>query len=82
MRATVVKDYDFARKEFAKWKDLLYQAQLSLPNFSLIERGDAYKDNPIEENENLLLATTDNFLRLFLLLAGELSPLYLLALEE
>ena len=69
MREKIQWNYDFARKEFAKVKDLLYNAQLNLINFSSIERGDAYKDNLIEENENLILATNDNFIRLFLLLA-------------
>ena len=42
MRNAVVKDYDFARKEFSKRKDQLYDAKMNLVQFNLIERGDAY----------------------------------------
>lgn len=48
----------------------------------MIDRGDAYKDSSIDENENMILAFNDNFLKLFLLLATELEPIYLQALDE
>ena len=43
----------------------------------MIDRGDAYKDSSIDENVNLILAFNDNFLKLFILLAEELEPIYL-----
>ena len=82
MRNAVVKDYDFARKEFSKWKDQLYDAKMNLVQFNLIERGDAYYDSSIVEDHNLILATNDNFLRLFLLLANELEIIYMQALDR
>jgi hypothetical protein len=48
----------------------------------MIDRGDAYKDSTIEENENMILAFNDTFLKLFLLLAKELEPIYLQSLEQ
>jgi serine/threonine-protein kinase ULK/ATG1 len=77
MRAMVTRDYDFSRKEFFRWKDLLYDAQLNLKQFQLVERGETYKDTNIEENENLILAFNDNFLKLFMLLAKELEIVYI-----
>lgn len=50
---------------------------MNLVQFNLIERGDAYQDSAIVEDYNLILATNDNFLRLFLLLANELEFIYM-----
>ena len=77
LRATVARDYEISRKEFFKWNNLLYEK-----SFEMIDRGDAYKDSSIDENGNLILVFNDIFLKLFILLAKELEPVYLKALEE
>ncbi|CAD8126994.1 unnamed protein product [Paramecium sonneborni] len=81
IRQSTQRDFDISRKEFIKWKEQLYDAQFQLEKFSIIERGDAYKDNSIEENEYLIMAINDNFKEMFLILAQQLEPIYLQILE-
>ncbi|CAD8044009.1 unnamed protein product [Paramecium primaurelia] len=81
IRQSTQRDFDISRKEFIKWKDQLYDAQFQLKKFSITERGDAYKDSSIEENEYLIMAINDNFKELFLILAQQLEPIYQQILE-
>ncbi|KAM3139804.1 hypothetical protein pb186bvf_008046 [Paramecium bursaria] len=80
LRVTTQRDYDYSKKEYNKWKDLLHEAQYSFQQFNITDRGDAYKSN-IEENEYLIMAINDNFKPLFMQLAEQLEQVYIKSLE-
>ncbi|EGR32431.1 protein kinase domain protein [Ichthyophthirius multifiliis] len=64
-RKVIFQKKQDCQKMYSKFIDEMDSALKNMPDFNLIDRGNAYNFKVFEENENLIQAFNDNFIQLF-----------------